>query len=368
MTLKTRIENNFYKEYLFFGRGLAIIFVLMAHASNQIISNITNFSFLTEFFYEFGGKGVQLFYVISSITLCLSSLKRNEKNYLYFYIRRFFRIVPMFYFAFLIYFIYQTYYLNQDININFILKDLFFVSAIFSNNPNETVQPGGYTISTEIIFYLAFPFLFNFIKKQNLISLKVMILFMFCFIIYYYSYVNINNLQGMKLLPHTLAQFIVFFIPAFFTVNNFFNKQKNINYIIFFLSFFLAMVSLFKITDLKILNFYGSFMFFLTLAFISFLNISKNFDYDKNLLLKIILAIGKQSFGIFLFHFILLDFIVPIISNFFTNINDIDLLIIFIFNIFFSFIISYILSIFIEKPGIRFGKTIINRMKARSFA
>jgi peptidoglycan/LPS O-acetylase OafA/YrhL len=368
MILKTRIENNFYKDYLFFGRGLAIIFVLMAHASNHIISNINNFSFLTKFFYEFGGKGVQLFYVISSITLCLSSLERNEKNYLYFYIRRFFRIVPMFYLAFLIYFIYKTYYLNQDININFILKDLFFVSAIFSNNPNETVIPGGYTISTEMIFYLAFPFLFNFMKKQNLISLKVIVLFMFCFLIYYCSYVNINNLQGMKLLPHTLAQFIVFFIPIFFTVNNLFNKQKNINYIIFFLSFFLVIVSLFKITDLKILNFYGSFMFFLTLVFISFLNISKNYDFNKNLLLKIIVAIGKQSFGIFLFHFILLDFLVPVIINFFTNINDIDLLIIFIFNIFFSFIISYILSILIEKPGIRFGKTIINKMKARSFA
>ena len=47
-------------------------------------------------------RGVELFFVVSALTLCLSSAARSNREALptlNFYIRRFFRIAPMFYIA-----------------------------------------------------------------------------------------------------------------------------------------------------------------------------------------------------------------------------------------------------------------------------
>lgn len=85
-------------------RGLAILAVLMVHCGQyginkypDLIANIINT----------GGRGVQLFFVASAFTLFLSLARRSETVKSNFYIRRFFRIAPMYYLGI-------AYYLMQD--------------------------------------------------------------------------------------------------------------------------------------------------------------------------------------------------------------------------------------------------------------
>jgi len=79
-------------------RGLAIFLVMIVHTS-QYCEKSHNEIFNS--FFKFGAKGVQLFFLASAFTLFLSYNNRNRqenKNSLRdFYIRRFFRIAPMYY-------------------------------------------------------------------------------------------------------------------------------------------------------------------------------------------------------------------------------------------------------------------------------
>lgn len=68
-------------EFIEAARGYAIMLVLAVHAVG----------------YQAGAMGVQLFYIISAYTLYRSLMYRNEQHYLWFYIRRFFRIAPLYY-------------------------------------------------------------------------------------------------------------------------------------------------------------------------------------------------------------------------------------------------------------------------------
>jgi peptidoglycan/LPS O-acetylase OafA/YrhL len=79
-------------------RGIAILLVMIVHTSQY--GEKSQNEFFNSFF-KFGAKGVQLFFLASAFTLFLSYNNRNReenKNVLRsFYIRRFFRIAPMYY-------------------------------------------------------------------------------------------------------------------------------------------------------------------------------------------------------------------------------------------------------------------------------
>ncbi len=123
---------------------------------------------------EFGQMGVQLFFVASAYTLCLSASKPQTDLHpnTSFFLRRFFRIAPMYYIAILIYF--TRHVVNQfevwpEFNIDpYTLKNvaanIFFVHG-FTPAAVSSIVPGGWSIATEMCFYLIFPSLFLFCKN-----------------------------------------------------------------------------------------------------------------------------------------------------------------------------------------------------------
>src|SRR4051812_26086677 len=78
-------------------RGIAVLFVISVH-HGMVFRQLP----LVQSISGFGQMGVQLFFVASAYTLCLSASRRAEptKN---FYLRRFFRIAPLYYFAIVLY-------------------------------------------------------------------------------------------------------------------------------------------------------------------------------------------------------------------------------------------------------------------------
>ena len=109
--------------------------------------------------------GVQLFFVASAYTLCLSASRRAEPVSS-FYIRRFFRIAPLYYFAIVLYAIVayvQARFGGVDRTADYsllnITSNVLFVHGLVPS-ANNSIVPGGWSIATEMMFYAIFPLLF----------------------------------------------------------------------------------------------------------------------------------------------------------------------------------------------------------------
>lgn len=142
-------------DYIEAVRGYAVVGVVMVHCllgeKGVFLSGL----------WGLGAKGVQLFFMASAFTLFLShSRRRSERRpYLNFFIRRYFRIAPMFYFA-IFYYLWQRHDSSGSTNSLFnILSHLTFLHG-FSPYWVNTIVPGDWSIAVEFCFYATCPVLF----------------------------------------------------------------------------------------------------------------------------------------------------------------------------------------------------------------
>ena len=106
-----------------------------------------------------GARGVQLFFVTSALTLSMSWVARNESA-ANFYLRRFFRIAPMFWIA-IFFFLWlngtaATIYAPDGIGFRQVLMTALFIHG-FWPDAITSVVPGGWSVADEVIFYALFP-------------------------------------------------------------------------------------------------------------------------------------------------------------------------------------------------------------------
>lgn len=139
-------------------RGLAAIYVVICHVGFIPHPDLT-LPTLGARFVEAGHTGVILFFLISSFTLCLSSAKRNTKknHHAKFYLRRLFRILPLFYFSVLL-------ACARDYHLNGIAPSWSTITSsiagVFIPGKTDNIVWGSWTLGIELTFYLIFPFLF----------------------------------------------------------------------------------------------------------------------------------------------------------------------------------------------------------------
>lgn len=141
-------------------RGWAIFLVLC----NHVAAWVDQLSPAVAVFSKLGQLGVQLFFVASAYTLCLSwfSTKPTSHGVARFYLRRFFRIAPLYYvgiglFA-LLHYVGGSSHGGEAAAYPWhaaLVNGLFLHGFVpFANN---NVVPGGWSIGTEMAFYLLFP-------------------------------------------------------------------------------------------------------------------------------------------------------------------------------------------------------------------
>jgi peptidoglycan/LPS O-acetylase OafA/YrhL len=147
-------------DYIDALRGIAILGVVAVHCSQVAPVSVPVFDMIL----KRGELGVQLFYVVSAVTLCLSfdSRRQEKRRLLSFYLRRYFRIAPMFYLGVVCYgFVIglpQSSWVPHGLTWWFLLATLLFVSG-FHPGTIHTVVPGGWSIAVEMTFYAILPFL-----------------------------------------------------------------------------------------------------------------------------------------------------------------------------------------------------------------
>jgi peptidoglycan/LPS O-acetylase OafA/YrhL len=140
-------------------RGAAILMVILFHVSARFPPGDLAARVLL-----LGNSGVQLFFLVSAVTMCHMWEQRADESHRWakFYIRRVFRIAPLFWFAMLFYTLAegtaphaQAY---EGIGpFQLVLTALFLHG--FAPSAINAVVPGGWSIAIEMSFYVVFPLL-----------------------------------------------------------------------------------------------------------------------------------------------------------------------------------------------------------------
>ena len=141
-------------------RGVAILMVVMVHTAQQI----PGLDGATALLAAYGQMGVQLFFVVSAYTLCLSHERRAADPAAHFYIRRFFRIAPLYYLGVVLYFGLRA-ATGQDeaYTAANVAANLTFTHG-FVKAATNSIVPGGWSIAVEMSFYLLFPLAFAVVQ------------------------------------------------------------------------------------------------------------------------------------------------------------------------------------------------------------
>jgi peptidoglycan/LPS O-acetylase OafA/YrhL len=157
-------------------RGWAILLVVLSHAAqgqfavDALVQGAPQGRVLAlpdwlvrVFAYE--GSCVYLFFVVSAISLTLSWRARGETNWRDYFIRRFFRVAPMFYTGVALYIALFGWgprlYAPAGIGPGDVVLTLGFLH-IWSTEALNSVVPGDWSIGAEAMFYLILPLVLTF--------------------------------------------------------------------------------------------------------------------------------------------------------------------------------------------------------------
>lgn len=154
--------------YLSALRGLAALWVVMAHVA-LMPNPAFELPWWPEIFVRSGVMGVNLFFLVSAFSLCLTMPKHDneQRPYLGFMLRRFFRIAPLFYAVIVLSNWYNPAGLPYDYKT--VTANLTFVFNFIPGPGYQTsVVIAGWTIGVEMAFYLVFPFIYARTKSVTL--------------------------------------------------------------------------------------------------------------------------------------------------------------------------------------------------------
>ena len=358
-------------------RGIAILMVILVHTSNALIVDSGLIGILS----KYGQMGVQLFFVASAFTLCLSFAGRKDEYapILTFYIRRLFRIVPMYYLGIAGYCILLTlinYVHSGEIiapdhytPIN-ILANALFIHGVYEP-ANNNIVPGGWSIGTEMLFYLIFPLLmfllFRRLKGNLILTLS------FPFLVLIILYLVVNNLAGLIVENNSfiyysiLLQLPVFAtgIALFFLLESYEHLLLRINIGLIFMLFIIF--SVFSIYVGWIAEVANAFIFVPFLSAISFAFLVELFRRVEKLNLDLLIRVGQRSYSMYLVHFFFAYHVTGVLnkhvlSQFFSI--EFSLLLTYLFSACASYIIAGYTYKYIEVYFIKLGSSLIKRISS----
>lgn len=362
-------------DYIDSLRGIAILMVMLVHTAQSVpelprwVLTIT----------KYGQLGVQLFFVVSAITLSISAdRKSGESNGIKkYFIRRFFRIAPLYYFGIIWYFLLRSVETSfkagtlQTANgytlIN-MLANFSFVHGFYPPAHNYIV-PGGWSIGTEMAFYLCFPLLFLMFKKMNergvIRSLLIFSLTIGCYYIFENLYVTWagtpvekNNFIYYNLL-NQLPVFTLGILAYFLTRNHGFAKIPPVVNLFFLFLFAWLTIFLWHTDSLP----QKTFMFVPFTAGLAFVFLYNLFAKFRILNLSILQSIGRVSYSMYILHFMFAWYVAEYLNKSFGSYGRpiIELGIYYLLTIALSFALALLSEKFLEKPGINAGRRLIQR-------
>lgn len=228
-TLTEQYSYNKNTVYLDLMRLIAALGVLLIHTS-AAIPFVGRISMVA----EEGTHGVEIFMLISGY-LIIASLQKKERL-LTFYIKRFFRIIPVYYFIIIFSIIYlRSIHISfEPDSLGWLRYFLFLSTSVPATDSNWNNWGATWTISCFVLFYLFAPIInkiFNTYKK-SLLYLASLFLVTFCIMPYLYVVaetrfkLDFNSIFNFS--PFVNLIYFGFGVVAYYAVK----ERKSDNYII----------------------------------------------------------------------------------------------------------------------------------------
>jgi peptidoglycan/LPS O-acetylase OafA/YrhL len=348
-------------------RGAAVLAVIFSHCPPLVI-NLPNYALDVA---SFGQMGVQLFFMVSAITLCLSFQQRLTDTAQTFFIRRVFRIAPLYYIGVVFYLFWGALKLTLT-NGTFTVPPQYTFVGIVSNllflhgfNPaaNNNVVPGGWSIATEMAFYLVFPLLFRWQARLSLPKLVLTAWVVFIGNLFFQMLVF--KIFGKSvdstffLYCNFVNQFIVFVIG----IVTFRQLSKGApSKFGMFLAASSTIGSFYVLTTAPKVGLNGAVFPALAALGFSFGIVLLSKRHVQNLLWRTLVRIGKVSFSMYLFHFFILDIIEIVLKPFVPLSAErqplVEFLFVFAFSVVLTYCVAKVSHKYIELNGISLGNKI----------
>lgn len=357
-------------------RGIAAVGIILHHTPRFYLSDQINSILIL------GAGGVPLFFILSAFTLFLSNERRSigELNPVRnFFIRRFFRIAPLFY-------VLVAYYLLQDgtgainpddpgseIDLMAIVSTLTFT---FGLHPywNNAIVPGSWSIGTEMLFYLILPVLFTYLRNLkealwflifSIVGSKVICYSVAHFLPNYLSEVMVGSEYWSAFMymyfPAQLPMFAFGIVLYFFTRNS--TNTTSFRYL--YIPVYLMIGILFLNNGFKKFSTDGlipEFVIDSTIVFVPLIIVLMRYPI-KILVNRITIYLGKISYSLYLTHAIIIHFLNELLAPNTFGFGLFNYLLYFLLITIGSVILSSITYYFIEKPGIALGRRLIDRLE-----
>lgn len=343
-------------KYIDAVRGYAILGVIMIHT----LTIVQPTNMYLQILANKGKYGVQLFFIASAFTLFLSQQRRSEVGIKNFFIRRFFRIAPIYYLGIVLYlFVFKEVSNSYNGNLKYCGESVISFFNIFSNfifinstNPSwcSTIVPGGATISVEMIFYLIVPFLYSKINTLDaavkFLLASIFLSFILSIFLNNFLITDCNELKDIFIYSYFFKQLPVFslgIIAFFIIVKEDFKLKKNTFLFLFLLVFIYAIWNMI-ITKFLLVSF---------TAFLFLMLLSKT--PSRVLVNDVIAFVGKVSYSAYLIHFIVIYYLDIFLLKFNFSLSFIPF---FITSAILTIFIANIFRHLIEIPFIKLGQTI----------
>ncbi len=353
-------------DYIDALRGVAVLLVIVVHTG--MLFDIGLFPKIFQLIQGNGARGVQLFFILSSLTLFMSYLTRKnqeqntKKN---FFIRRFFRIAPMYYVMIVVGLFYfglgARYWLGDASGISFVnvFSHFTFLSGLSPYYMNSILGVE-WSVGVEMLFYLLIPFLATKIKSTNqalqLFLGTIIVVVPINYVLGKMTVIGNQNLWNDFLflwLPNQLPVFVLGVILYFVIVKN--DRKFNLYYLAPLIFFFL-----FGFKN-------GRFWIYTVSMFFTFCILYVWKSNTKLVVNKLFIFFGKISYSVYLVHFIILDMMLKYMKPVGMGYQNI-----FYFALYFmllaalSTLVAYTTYSLIEKNGIKLGKYIIERKEKKT--
>jgi peptidoglycan/LPS O-acetylase OafA/YrhL len=354
-------------------RGIAILMVIIIHTSLPVNRLSTFIGYID----RYGQMGVQLFFVASAYTLCHSFVGRSQeqKPLISFFIRRFFRIAPLYYFAIIIYFLLEPviHLLSiiklpaSEYSLGSIGANILFIHG-FVMSANNNIVPGGWSIGTEMAFYTLFPILFGLFawvyKQWGLLSLYGLVGFSVCLNIL--VQLTIEHFFSIEIVSNGFIYFnLINQLPVFLLgMTIFFHHQYKIAFpcsILVQMGLFMMMTIIVAIAIQQPQNWLLMFTPVGSgISFMLLLNILKELKYSNSFLEKI----GRVSYSMYIFHFMFAWYLVVGIAMLLGKEILPEFVLVFsvVLVTVFTYSIAKLSQKYIEIPGMQLGKLLISRL------
>jgi peptidoglycan/LPS O-acetylase OafA/YrhL len=339
-------------------RGLAAVMIIFYHMVELSRVKIPHgLSFISTHF----GVGVPLFFALSGFVLSLGysdKLSSGGINQIRnFYIKRFFRIAPLFYFVLISFRIFGAFFVwGFHDSYKSIFLNLSFLFGLYPGS-HESLVMGGWSIGVEMLFYLIFPILITFIF--NIWAALICLIFTFILSWHFYHYfsdIGMGSYAYMNLLTH-----LPFFISGIFAFQAWKFKKFELQKTNILPAALVLAILILVINNQK----YFTFLDFDRNSWAILFIFAIYFCCASSLELSSYLAkFGDISFSAYLLHPMILVFLMQMgIVSWINHFNDVSSFLIGTFIVFtLTYILSFITYRCIELPGIKLGSHLLKKL------